>query len=218
MKISGNAMSCITRLIVFGGLLIFGMETAAANLYRYKNDQGVVVLDYTIPKRYIDKGYSILDEKGRVIEEVPAKPTEAELKKSALDRQAREEAERLKQRDEWLLKSYSTVADIEARRDRRVSEINVRLTILKGNITALKARLESLQAEAADIERQGQEVPKVLSGSIQGLRKEIDVSNDLMAQRQTEKAEVEEQFARDMERFNALFEQAEKRRNIYRPQ
>ncbi len=211
-------MSYIKKQVLFGALFIFGIGVATANLYRYENDQGVVVLDYTVPQKYIHKGYSVLDDKGRVIEEVPAKPTDDELKKASLEQQALEEAERLRQRDELLLESYSTVTDIEARRNRRLGEIQIRLTILKGNIAGLKTKLESMHAEAADIERQGREVPEALTKNIKGLRNEIAVSKDLVAKRQREKVKVEEQFARDIERFNELLVQAEKRRGVYRSQ
>lgn len=42
-------------------------NTVAAELYRYKNEDSVTVLDSYVPARYVKNGYAILSMGGRVL-------------------------------------------------------------------------------------------------------------------------------------------------------
>ena len=60
--------------------LILGMAThAAANMYRYTDESGQVVISSTIPQEATKRGYDILGNNGRVIETIPPAPTEEEI-------------------------------------------------------------------------------------------------------------------------------------------
>ena len=78
-------------------LLMLGaaMNADAGQLYRYINDNGVTVLDRSVPPQFVGRGYEVLDMDGRVKEVIPAALSPAE-------RQAQRAAEQ-EQRRRWYL-------------------------------------------------------------------------------------------------------------------
>ena len=68
-------------VLVIGLLISLGPLSAAAELYRYKNEDGITVLDSHVPARYVKNGYTILSLDGRVLEVVPRALTEEEIRR-----------------------------------------------------------------------------------------------------------------------------------------
>ena len=108
-------------------------QVAAENLYRYRADNGVLVVDFHVPVEYADNGYEVLDANGLVVSVVPRAMTSEERANVALSRELEEDAkseqQRLQNWDESLLLRYSTIADIEDARDRSLSDLKIRVSI-----------------------------------------------------------------------------------------
>ncbi len=214
-------MLCFTHrsLAICAGisLSLAALSAEAANMYRYVNDEGNVVLDYGVPPEHAHKGYEVLNEAGIVIQVVPRTLSEEErAARSEEDRAAEAaaaEVERLRKWDESLLLRYSSVADIEAARDRALSELRIRLSILQGNTRSLRQQVENEQARAADIERRGGKVPVSILTAIDDLQSEIGTTERSIAERRRELEAVNQEFQRDIDRFGELREMVELRRS-----
>ena len=176
--------------------------------FRYENSDGVTVIDDQVPPQLAHKGYQVLNQAGRVIEVVPRALTDAERRQSnnsVIQAQLRKEEEARQARyDDMLLARYSTVEDIDAARKRRLNEIRVRINLLKGNVANLKQRLEAEQAQAAELERSGQAVPKELPGTVESLRAEIGVADSQIERFKNELKTTDMRFTMDVERFHIL--------------
>ena len=142
---------------------------AGAELFRYRNSDGVVVLANTIPAEYASNGYTVIDHRGRVLRVVPRQLSGAELaaraEAEASERAA--QAERLERRraDEELLRLYSTPEDVDRAMERKLASIEGAIDTVKANIQRLRTQKRNLQAQAAEIERSGQSLPQnILSG------------------------------------------------------
>ncbi|MCB1731188.1 MAG: hypothetical protein KDI04_07515 [Halieaceae bacterium] len=190
----------------------------SANLYRYTNDEGNVVVDYQVPTRYVAQGYEVLNMEGVVLEVVPRQLTEEEKKvlnaQQELEEAARAEQERLKEWDESLLLRYSTIADIEAAEERALRDLRIRMSILKGNKRSLKQQVENYQAQAADLERRGQEVDVARLVAIEDIQTEIETTDRSINERAREIEEVEQAYQRDKDRFRMLLEVVELRKTL----
>ncbi len=117
-----------------------------------------------------------------------------------------------------MLLRYSTIADIEASRERNLSELKIRISILHSNIRSLKRQVESNQSRAADIERSGGEVPVATIVIIDGLKAEIGEAEKAVQDRELEIEKVTESFTRDIGRFQHLLEMVElRRKSVSRP-
>ena len=215
----------MTRLSLHQGVL-FPLLLALASpplladqeLYRYRNEQGNVVVDYQVPSRYVKQGYEVINEEGIVVRVVPPELNEeqrierdAELKRQ---REAEAEAQRLREWDESLMLRYSTVEDIEAARERGLRDLRIRVSILKGNKRSLKQQVENYQAQAADLERRGYEVDVERLRAIEDLQSEVGSIDRAIEERNREIDEVSAAFNKDIERFEQLQELVELRRTM----
>lgn len=215
---AGRNLATAKQLIVLALLACTALSTSARELYRYTNVEGNIVVDYQVPVNYVGSGYEVLNDEGIVIKVVPRSLTDEERKvKDAEDRQvaaAKAEEARLRQWDESLMLRYSTVADIEDARDRALRDLQIRLSILKGNRRSLKQKVENYQAQAADLERRGMEVDVARLRTIEDLQTEIGTTERAILDREDDIEELAGSFQKDIERFEMLLEVVELRRQL----
>ncbi len=189
-------------------------------MYRYTNEDGVVVIEYRVPPEAVKFGYEILYLDGTVYKKIGRALTAEEM----VDRNSEErrkrfqeaEAERLRRWDESLLLRYSSVADIEAARERTLSNLKIAVSILHSNVRSLNQQVESNQSKAADIERTGGHVPEAIIANIESYRSEIAEAEQSIVDRNREMEAVSEEFQRDIERFVHLLDLVKLRHRAYR--
>lgn len=190
---------------VLGPLLLAMLFTGTAQadkvLYRYLDDDGRVVLNDTLPASAAGRGYEIIRPDGRLVESIDPALPEEEMEAERL-RQEEEAAQR--RWDESLLLRYSSVADIEDAKKRALGDIQVRVSILRGNLNYLKTQVEREESRAAELERRNQEVSQAQKDTIATLKSQIADVEDLIAIREREKNQTETRFNRDIERFSVL--------------
>lgn len=191
-------------------LLAAGLACSAdaANIYKYRDENGRTVFNSSIPPEQVKNGYSILNERGQVIQVVPRQLTPAEVAERDAAEQARlaaEEVQRKQQEaDNLLLRTYGTPAEIIAQRDVRVMRLDGQLIELTGNLgkvdaeytrltqLAEKAKAEGKEPEAAVMAKLAEQTEQRLS-----LQNEITV---VEAEKQDEIARAE----RDVQRLQEL--------------
>lgn len=198
----------ITLVIMVSGTAM--LASADRKLFRYKDKNGTVVINDVMPPEYAKGGYDILSELGQVLEVVPRQLSQYERdnlsSEEARRQNAIKEEEKLRAWDESLLMRYSDIADIEYARDRQIKELEIRLSILNGNLLATKSQIERQRAKAADMERQGRKVPETLTESIAARTLEIDRVELSIEQREKEIDEIKASYLRDIERFTYLLD------------
>jgi len=200
-------------------LLTVASATEAANqLYRYRNAEGVVVVGFQVPVDLVGGGYEVLNLDGMVIKVVPRGLTDEERKAKDAEKKRDEvalaEQERLRQWDESLMLRYSDVADIEAAQKRALGDLQIRVSILRGNRRALKQQVENYQKQAANLERSGIAVDLEQLRAIESLQHEIAVTDRAIADRQEDTQELAAAYAADIARFEMLQEVVELRRTL----
>jgi hypothetical protein len=205
----------LTALAVAIGWSVTFLATAEEQrLYRYINNDGVVVVDWQIPAEYIAKGYQVLNEQGIVIDRV--EPLAEGVDGEQL-RRARLAADAERRRDESLLRKYSTVADIEAARDRALRELKIRISILKSNLRSFRQTIENQQLQIATAERQGEAVSTVALEKIATLRAEIASTERAIAEREKEAEDLSALYEKDMQRFAEIADLVDVRRRMSAP-
>lgn len=170
---------------------------SAAELYRYTNDQGVVVLDRQgVPPQYVGKGYEVLNDHGRVVRSVP--PSSREAMQRQLEEQTRASA------DERLLRLYASPEDVDRAKARKLAELDSVIGIARGNLQSLHTQQANLQSQAAEHERAGRQVPDALIQQLDTLKKEqARVQRDIARYREA-KQQAEQGFEADKARINEL--------------
>lgn len=211
---------CLTILLSMSAFSLAQNPGRGIYLYRYQNNDGVTVINSEIPPEFINRGYEILNTNGTVFKVVPRSLTEEERASRSSEeyrqRIEKEEAERLLKWDESLLLRYSSVEDIAAARDRALSELHIRISILRSNVRSLKLQVESNQTRAANVERRGGLVPVEMVAAIDGLNDEIKETERSIEERLQETEVVAQGFQRDIDRFVLLLDKVELRRRFSR--
>ncbi|MDR7088771.1 MULTISPECIES: hypothetical protein [Cellvibrio] len=195
--------SLLLTLITCSSLLFSSWAAAQISstskvIYRYKNKDGVTVLDSKIPPQYVNNGYEIVSLSGKVIKVIAPVTQGAEGERLYKEKLQREERER---EDIQLRRSYSNVGDIEAAKTRNLESLRGNIGILQANLTSARSRLQTYQAQAAAIERAGRQLPEDLLKNINNLVQEEKDIQVQIQQREEEYKTVEQKFDADRKRF-----------------
>ncbi|HCS63373.1 MAG TPA: hypothetical protein DIW64_04425 [Cellvibrio sp.] len=184
--------------LLLSGLVAAQNKTTSKVIYRYKNNQGITVLDSNIPPEYVNKGYEIVSLSGKVIKVIAPVTEGAEgerLYREKLEREVRE------REDIQLRRSYSNVGDIDAAKTRNLESLRGNISILQANLTSARTRLQNYQSQAAAIERAGRQLPEDLLKNINNLVQEEKDIQVQIQQREEEYKTVEQKFDADRKRF-----------------
>ncbi|MDX5372365.1 MAG: DUF4124 domain-containing protein [Pseudomonadaceae bacterium] len=175
-----------------------GQAGGGIEYYRYKDDQGRVVLSRQgVPPEHISKGYEVIDDKGRVLNVVPPAP-------SLEERQRLAEEKAKAQSDAQLLRIYSEPADVDRARDRKLAELDGLISVAQSNLHSLRTQQANLQGKAAEFERDGRQVPEHLLVQIDNIKAEqASTEKDIQRYRDSRKA-AEASFAADRARLEKL--------------
>ncbi|MDU8501770.1 DUF4124 domain-containing protein [Pseudomonas syringae] len=206
--VSGTGRASVSGILsVVGVWLALGMlaplfahaaDAPEARLYRYVDSRGVTVIDTQgVPPDYVAKGYEVLNGRGRVIQIVPPAPTAEQIRQSEADkRQAAADAQ--------LLSLYSSVAEVDRVKARKLAELDSLIGVAQGNIQGLAAQQRNLQGQAADLERAGRPVQQGLVDQLNDLRDQQQKLQADIAGYQAARVKAEAGFAEDRLRVQRL--------------
>lgn len=194
-------------IVVVAVLLI--PVASLAELYKYKNEDGVTVLNSYIPARYVKNGYTILSLDGRVLEVIPRALTDREIRvrdsvllaKQKRDREEREQ----KIADQNLLRLYSTPEDVIRARDTKLTSIENFINTQQGNIRRLQNQKRQLESSLADIERAGGTISKDRVDRIRSFEGRIKQIEFEIKDKDEEKIILAASYAADLERVLELY-------------
>lgn len=175
---------------------------AAGNLYRYKNDKGVLVIEKSIPPEYAGKGYQIISPAGYVVETVQPAATTAHEDETKQKRLAEAEASR---NDSTLRKLYSAPADAERLRDRQLSAIANKIDFAKGQLNQLTAKRNTELENAAKRERQGKPPMPGTQDDLSRLDRQIVGMKEQIEGLEVEKKKTNEDFMPVIERLKVIY-------------
>lgn len=187
-----------------------GSPVYAQNFYRYVNDDGVKVLNHSIPPEYAQKGYEVINASGKIIKVVPPAPSAEEQAQFALEQEIIREYERLKHR-------YSSPEDIESTKQRRLRSIESNISVLKGNINGLTSQVEKIMSDAARFERRNQQVPEHILKQLDDANAEIKVAEGLLEMRKQDMKDTADKYDEEIARFiegEKLMEQKSDRQTL----
>lgn len=176
-------------------------------MYRYKDDNGRMVISSTVPQEASTRGYEILNSQGRVVERIDPAPTEEELRQRADTERKQQEAEEQRVRDKALLRRYRHPDDAVRALHRKVDELEGLIQLKRGNISVIESQLDAEQSRAANLERSGREIPDATLDKIERLQAQIQ---DIEAEIDTQAREIEQiqaDYRADIERLEIITEQ-----------
>lgn len=182
--------------------------TANNRMYRYIDENGKTVVSSTLPPKYSQGGYEIINDKGIVIQTVAPRKTEEQLRQEKLEAERRE-AERLAQKeqerlDTILINSYTDISDIERARDSELDSKDRDIMLLKNNIRRYTRLLEDAQARAARDERLGRELSPKLQKEIAQYKRRIAKEEQSVIDIEEDKSIIDDRYNSSIIRFSEL--------------
>lgn len=176
----------------------------AANMYRYTDENGQIVISSTIPQEATKRGYDILSNNGRVIGTIPPAPTEEEIAAREAEKQRQKELAEQREKDRALLKRFSHPDQAVKAMHRKIRELEGLIQLKRGNISVISSQLDSEQSRAANMERAGREIPEATLEKIRRLESQIrDIEREITSQTQ-EIEELRKAFEADIERLEEV--------------
>jgi len=179
------------RLMLLAAVAVLSAGQVVASthtLYRYRNAEDVVVIDFSIPPEFAVNGYEVISHDGRVLEIVqPLRDLP-----SATERARSREQQRL---DQFILRSYSTLEDVQQARDRRLTLLDREIEVLKSNIRELRRRHLELRDQAASYQASGAAPPESTEAVMVELREQERSTSALLKEREAQHQKLAEQYA-----------------------
>lgn len=179
-------------------------EPTSSRLYCCTDASGRRICGDLLPQGCYERAYKELSGGGRVVREVEAPLTpEQRAKKDAELRAQRDriakEAE-ARRRDQVLLESYSSVGELDRRRDRDLANV-------EGEIRSARAREADLVAQSAKLEKQKPAkgpLPKLLADNLAVNASELQAVRSIIAVKQREIGQLRLKFEADRQRYLEL--------------
>lgn len=199
-------------LLVTIGALASGLVSArdssngAPVTYRWVDENGVVHYGDHVPPQYSQHESSILNHQGVEIGRLAAPKSAGELMEDARIEQQRLQQ---KQRDGFLLSTYSSVKEIEQLRDERLSQLHGQRVAAEQYVASLNERLLGLQARAMTYkpyssEQRARRMPDDLAEDIVRTLNEMRVQRSALATKDQQESSIRTEFQADIERFQEL--------------
>lgn len=215
-----NALSRRVALLAllpsFALIVALGNATVCAQgsqLYRWVDDQGNVHYTDKIPPSQSERGHIELSGDGMRVRTVPAAKTAEEIQRERELERLRAQQQRLieqqKAEDRVLLRTFRNTDDLIMVRDGKLSALDVMIQVTKGSVRRQQDWLTKLRAEAAELERAGEPLSEQLQDRIATAERTLNQAMATILEREQQKQEIRETFARDLKRFRQLKDIAE---------
>jgi len=194
--------------IVFLGLWLasVALPGAAAGMYKWTDDKGVVHYSDQMPPEEVNKGTVLLDRQGRQVKKIEPAPTAAELKAKADEEELQKASARIREakarKDLALLHSYSNEQEIDIARNRAISAIEGQIKsadTYSADLTRRKQEIEKQMAASA-----GKPVPFALENEVSTLTEELGRQTRLIAQKKDELATINARYDADKQRWRDI--------------
>jgi len=184
----------------------------AQDVYRWVDENGEVHHGNMVPPEYRNFGWERIGPNGTVIERIERALTTEE--RAALRqeqrRQAELDAERQRQetRDRMLLNSYRSEQDLLDEMERQVDSLDTQRGTIEASLELASERFESMVRRAAQIVRDGGNVPADLNQNIEQARAEIASLRANLAGMAQQELEIRERFMAELERYRQLSDES----------
>lgn len=196
-----------------GVVLAKGGESSGS--YRWQDESGTIHYSDQVPPDQAKQRRSKLSPQGREIAVIEAAKTPEQLRREQQLKQLRAQQDKIlaeqRDRDLALLRTYRSVEEMYAALKGQLDTLDSTAKITDANRERQKALLSGQEQRAADLERQGQPVPKSLKELIAATRHQITSYDERLRDIEREKVAISERFAKDIDRFKAI--EAQKQRN-----
>ena len=199
------------RLLLVSLLLAMPLahaQTASKGTVYCCTDNGHQVCGDVLPPQCFGKSYREMSPQGTVRRTVEAPLSPEQLaRREAEERARRAEVARQRaemRRNQSLLETYSSVADIDSRRDRAIESVELELRQAEARHAQLMKKRTGLLREAEFFQKRA--MPPALAASLRESDSELAAQNSIMEAKRRDIEAIRNRFEQDRSRYIALTE------------
>lgn len=186
--------------------VMIAAASVQARTYCCTDDHGRRVCGDILPEQCQKRSYSEFNAQGVVRKQydaplTPEQRAQREAETARKKAEAKQAAEDVR-RNRVLVASYSTIADLDAKRDRVLIGANANLKAAQERLEAAEAQRQKLTERAAAI--RDRPIHPILKAKIGDSEAEIIASRAELAAKKKEIADIQAQFDEDRRRYLAL--------------
>ena len=215
MRKHSMAIAFCSVLLLGGGVALAAKQTTkstkpsanpSGRTYKWVDDQGVTHYGDAVPPEYAQQERSELNSQGVEVNRTQAQMTPEQ---AAVAQQSAAEEARKRQRDQFLLTTYTTASDIEQLRDERLALLDGQMSIARGSIASLDSRLQALEKRMSSFSpyskvATARRMPDQLAEEVVRALRERRSLDETLTARDKEKSELRAQFDADLARYREL--------------
>ena len=183
-------------------------QTASKGTVYCCTDNGHQVCGDVLPPQCFGKSYREMSPQGTVRRTVEAPLSPEQLaRREAEERARRAEVARQRaemRRNQSLLETYSSVADIDSRRDRAIESVELELRQAEARHAQLMKKRTGLLREAEVFQKRA--MPPALAASLRESDSELGAQNSIMEAKRRDIEAIRNRFEQDRSRYIALTE------------
>lgn len=195
-------------LLPFLLLVLVASAAQAQSVYRWVDDEGETHYGQSVPPEFKDYGYVRLAPDGTVRERVePAlSPEEMAERRRQRAEQARREASQRSQEasDRMLLATYDSEEDLRQALETQLAGIESQRASTRMALNLIENRFENLIGRAAELNREGRDIPERLQSELDDTRAELRSLRADLKRLDEREAEARERFSASLERYREL--------------
>lgn len=181
---------------------------AAPKIKCWTNKEGIRECGNSVPPEYAQKGHVEVNERGRVIDTVDPKKTKEQLaeevQQKELEKERKRQAQEQANQDRALLNTYSNTDDMQLARDGKIRNVDTSIKLARSKIENMQKQLDDMKKSAANMERSGKPVSKLLKNDMDETMNRINNNHELIKTKQQERKDIYAKFEADITRFNQL--------------
>ena len=209
MGINSRTMTGIALAVLMASPAAFAVE----EIYRWVDEDGTVHYGDSVPPKFAKNDRDIISDQGIKLKtlrgERTAEERAAEERQAALEKAEKERIAAARQRDEVLLSTYLSVAEIEALRNRRKELLDGRIRVTEIYLSTLRDKLTKLQKDASrfqpySTDPDARPIHENLARELSNTLNSIIVYEKTLAETHNQQTAMVAKFDADIDRFREL--------------
>lgn len=189
-------------------LLLMPGSPAFAATYKWVDENGVTHYGDSIPPEYRDRASTEMRKDGVIIRRNSPTLTPEQRKAQEAELVKRKEEMEEQRRDSILLKTYTSVDEIDLARDRNLQQIELSIENAKAQLKTLHGDLDASRKQAKAYTLNEQSVPEQLQADIEYLERNTQNMEVDILQKRTEAKQIRARFEEDKKRYIELTQSA----------
>ncbi len=206
MRVTGHLIAL--ALCGWSVLALAQSSTTAHNHFKWRDGQGNLHYDDSLPDEAIKYGYDIINSNGLVLKHVERAKTTEELKAEKAQAEktaaAQRAADEQLKNDQQILAAYPTETDLVASQKAQIDMIDQTVLATQVSLQNQEKSLSELLAHAADLDRNGKPVPVSLQQQIDSLRVTIEKQKAYITNKGAEKDADTQRFASELAHYRDI--------------